>query len=92
MTSTTHSFVAKQSVVSATLDDEMILLDLESGIYFGLNDVGARIWSLLASGSSETTIFETLCSEYDADANELRADVSEFLGLLQENNLITATE
>ena len=76
-----------ESVVCAELDDEAGLLSVETGIYFGLDSVGARIWALLGEGAGPDEIFDRLLAEYDVEPAQLRADVSAFLEQLVANGL-----
>lgn len=59
--------VLRQSrhVLATAGSDELVLLDLRSGSYFTLNDVGSRIWSLLASGATLQSVVEAIRAEYD---------------------------
>ena len=58
-----------------------VLLDPQSGEYFSLSDVGARIWELCDGDHTDDAIAEQLATEYDAPAETIRADA---LGLLAE--------
>jgi hypothetical protein len=79
---------AKDSIISAELDNEAVLLNVETGIYFGIDAVGTRIWQLLEAGSSVEDIFSQLQEEYDVEPSELRTDLNEFLDVLQANELV----
>jgi hypothetical protein len=79
---------AKDSIISAELENEAVLLNVETGIYFGVDAVGTRIWKLLEEGSTEEDIFSKLQQEYEVDPTVLRADLTEFLDLLQSNELV----
>lgn len=79
-----------EAVICAELDDELVLLNLETGIYFGLNPVGARIWALLSDGADEEAILGALQSEYDADPDELRVDLIDFLDQLNTKGLLVS--
>jgi hypothetical protein len=76
------------NVVFRDLDGEAVLLDLSSGTYFGLNEVGTRVWQLLADGRDESQIVATLAAEYDADAAVIAGDVARLLGDLRSRRLI----
>jgi hypothetical protein len=76
-----------ESTVFTQLDDEMVLLNLETGTYFGLDALGSRIWKLIEQGATEAAIFEQLLTEYAVEPLELRADLSAFLDLLGEKGL-----
>ena len=76
------------NVVFRDLDGEAVLLDLSSGTYFGLNEVGTRVWQLLAYGRDEGQIVAALAAEYDADAAVIAGDVARLLGDLRSRRLI----
>jgi hypothetical protein len=57
------------------LDGEMVLLDLAKGTYFGLDQVGARIWTLIGDRASLSTVFETLAAEYEVAPLVLERDL-----------------
>lgn len=54
---------------------EAVLLDLASEQYFGLNPLGTRIWALLDGSTSLQAVHETLCGEYDAAPDRIKADL-----------------
>ena len=76
------------SAVSADMGGEEIILNLTSGIYFGLDAVGARIWSLLKEPRSVANILETLLAEYDVESERCKADLLALLTNLSEAHLI----
>ena len=75
-------------VLSRTLDGEAVLLDLASGRYFGLNEVGTRVWELLGAGKSIAEIREVLLAEFDVPPDVLERDVSELLDALRSRGLV----
>jgi PqqD family protein of HPr-rel-A system len=80
--------VINDSVVSAELDDEVILLNVETGIYFGLDAIGTEIWSALKQGPSEEDIFAQLLEAYEVEPEQLRQDILSFLDKLREQGLV----
>lgn len=76
------------SVVCAELDDEAVLLNVETGIYFGLDAIGCQIWKLVEQGAGQEAIVEHLLTEYDVEPDELREDVADFLEMLQQKGLV----
>ena len=54
-------------VMSRLVDDETVLLDLESGMYFGLDGVGKRIWESVSNGITIGEIAKTISTEYEVD-------------------------
>jgi hypothetical protein len=77
-----------ESVVSARLDGEAVLLNVETGIYFGLDEVGTRIWELLAQGADERKVLGQLLQEYDVEEAQLSADISGFIAHLAAAGLV----
>ena len=67
--STDSVVVATQDQVSADLQGEAAILKLSSGIYYGLNPVGARIWELIQEPRSVREVRDTLTAEYEVDVN-----------------------
>jgi hypothetical protein len=77
-----------KDVMFQELAGETVLLDLASESYFGLNEVGTRIWQLLNEGADEATVVDTLLEEYDVQREELEQDVADLLARLGEAGLI----
>ena len=75
-------------VLFQEVSGEMVLLDLASESYFGLDEIGARIWGLLESGSSVGEALDVLMGEYEVERDVLETDVGELLGKLVEAGLL----
>jgi hypothetical protein len=78
-------------VLSRNLDGETVLLDLESGTYFGLDVIGTRIWELIAQNQPLPAILEVILDEYDVDEQRARTDLLELLDALVAKGLIRTT-
>lgn len=63
------------------IDGESVLLELESGRYFGLDETGTRMWRALEQHREVREAYEELLTEYDVSAERLRDDL---LGLVEE--------
>lgn len=88
----TSNFDIPVHVVSRQVDGELVILDLESGIYFGLDEVGARFWVLATEGASLAAVFEALLQEYDVDADTLERDIRSLARELEQRKLITSNQ
>jgi len=77
-------------VLSQTIDREAVLLDLKNELYYGLNEVGARIWQLLQEDNSLEQIKEVLLEEYDVDEAQLQKDLEKLVSALKQADLIRA--
>ena len=75
-------------VMFQEVSGEMVLLDLASENYFGLDEIGARIWGLIESGSSIGEAMDTLMEEYEVERDVLEKDVENLLEKLLEAGLI----
>lgn len=67
--------VATKEQISSDLAGEAVILDVRSGIYYGLNEVGARIWALIQQPRSVREIRHTLLTEYALDSEECDRDL-----------------
>ena len=81
-------FVAARDQVSCDLAGEAAILHLDSGMYYSLDRVGARVWSLLQSSTSFRHLRDTLLAEYDVTAERLEQDLTELLNTLLAERLI----
>jgi hypothetical protein len=77
-------------VMSRLVGDETVLLDLASGVYFGLDGVGKRIWESVADGKSLVQTVEVIVAEYKVDEMQAQADVLAFASDLVERGLFVA--
>lgn len=70
------------------LGDEVVILDLESSAYLGLDDVAATIWQLLERPMRVDELENRLLELYDVDPDRLRDDLSAFVSELLERGLV----
>lgn len=77
-----------QTAVSCELSQEAVILDLASGVYFGLDAVGARIWQILETPRSIGEIRDALLLEYRVDAAACEQSVARFAGELLSKGLL----
>jgi hypothetical protein len=83
--------VNQKDVVSTTLDQEAVILNLQTKYYYTVNDTGLRIWELLTAGTSEDEIIETLMDEYEVSAEECRSDVQQMVHWFQKEALVVSS-
>jgi hypothetical protein len=76
-------------VLISNLQDESVMLNLNSERYFGLDNVGTRMLSVLGNSDSIEAAYEQLIAEYDVDPHLLRQDLSTLIENLLEQGLIT---
>ena len=76
-------------VLFQDLDGELVLLSMESGEYFSLNEVGAKIWVLITSDWSIPDILKSFINQFDASEEQLTGDIEMFLEHLLDHKLIS---
>jgi len=79
------------TVFAQEVDGEMVLLDMESENYFGLDEVGTAIWQAMQEHGSLQEVFDDLLKQYDVEAEVLEHDLSDFIGKLVESGLVEVT-
>ena len=85
----TDRFNISSEVLSQEVNGETVLLDLEGESYFGLNEVGTRIWQLLNSEHTVSEMLSILSDEYDVDHEQLENDIESLLADLGNANLVS---
>jgi hypothetical protein len=82
-------FQLSPDVLYRDLDGQAVILDLSSGLYFGLNEVGTRIWMLMSEGRDVDDIAQILSREYEADPSAIEQDVRDLTDALRARKLIS---
>lgn len=75
-------------LLSAALDDELLMMSIEKGSYYSLNSVGARIWELLENPMTFDELVARLLEEYDISVETCRLEVENFVHALRERGLL----
>ena len=78
-------------VVSRDFRGQVVILNLESGTYFGLEELGARIWALLLGGGSLRRAFEAIHQEYDVSPDTLERDLLRLVEELRAKGLVSVS-
>ena len=78
------------AVVSQWLDRETVMLDLDRGVYYGLDPVGTRTWDLIRDEPclSLQIILDSLLTEYDVQEDQCTRDLLNLVSLMQEKGLV----
>ncbi|MDB4998101.1 MAG: PqqD family protein [Myxococcaceae bacterium] len=80
-------------VLSQLLEGETVILDLDAGIYFGLDEVSTAIWELVRRPGGATTeeIRTTMLAEFDVQEDVIDRDLESFLEALKARGLVVMT-
>ena len=90
--SSTMKVAVAPDVLINVVDGEAVLLDLKSESYFGLDEVGMRMWQVLTESASVKAAYETLLAEYDVEPEKLQHDLEELIQQLVEHGLVATTD
>ena len=75
-------------VLTNSVEGQSVLLNLQNERYYGLDDVGTRMWTTLTTAPSIERAFESLLAEYDVDGDRLRDDLCSLIEKLVEHGLV----
>lgn len=76
------------AVLAAEVDGEIVMMSIEQGRYFGLDDVGSDIWKRIEQPCSFAALVDALVADYDADRGTIAADVTALLTRMAEQDVV----
>lgn len=79
-------------LLTAAVNDELLMMDTTQGKYFSLKGVGARIWELLAAPISVDALVTALTDEYEVEADTARQQAETFVTALRQRGLVISTD
>jgi hypothetical protein len=80
--------VIGQNVLTRELDGELVILSLDNETYYGLDEIGARMWAVVSDAGSIGDAVDQLLEEFDVDRVTLVSDLQDLLGKLTEQGLV----
>ena len=81
-----------EHVLHQNLQGETVLLDLNGGTYFGLNEVGTRFWELVGIHGRFDAVVDAMLEEFEVERAELENDLESLVEELLEKGLLAAGE
>jgi hypothetical protein len=85
--------VASPEQVSCELDNELVILNLRNGEYYGLDEVGAQIWTLIQDSTTVLAVRDAILRQFDdVDTQECTDDVLELLQDMADSNLLMISD
>jgi hypothetical protein len=79
-------------LVSSEIDSERIMMNIETGEYFGLDSVGNRIWELIENPIQINNLIKILLDEFDVTQDQCETDTLEFIKQLLDKELVIITD
>jgi hypothetical protein len=83
-----NKYIQNKKVIQSRIGDEVVMLDMDSGFYFGLNSVASIIWGKLEKAKSFEEVVNELLEEYKIDRQTCENDTRVFLDQLFEKNIV----
>jgi hypothetical protein len=84
----TTTIVRSPEQVSGDLDGKIVLLSIENGEYYNMNEVGSRIWALLENPMTVTALVDQLLQEFEVERVTCEKEALRFLEQLQQDKLL----
>ena len=85
-------FTIPANVTVTTVDENVVLFNFETGDFYGIGEVGAKVFSMLGECPNFGAILKQIQLEYDVSEETLRADLIALFGELQKNGLVELTD
>lgn len=79
-------------VYAERVEGETVLLELDSGRYFGLDPVASRLWDLLLEFGTTEAVAQVASGEYDVSLEQLTEDLNALVAELAKRNLIVVED
>jgi hypothetical protein len=87
----TTRIAREPSVLTAEVDGETVMMSIQEGQYFGLDDIGSDIWKRLEAPCSFAELVDGLARDYDAERDRIAADVRALLLRMAEHGVVRLT-
>jgi hypothetical protein len=84
--------VRKKDLPSTGVDADLVILNLETNNYIGLDNIGRRIWELLDTPSPVAEIARTMCAQFSGPRDAIERDVLALLQEMAEEGLIDVSQ
>jgi hypothetical protein len=85
-------YIQNKKIIQSKIGEEVVMMDMDSGYYFGLNSVASSIWHKLSVEISLQDLVEKLLQEFKVDKQTCESDTLELLKDMLERNIIREIE
>jgi Coenzyme PQQ synthesis protein D (PqqD) len=83
--------VAAKNQVSSELAGEAVILNIDRGVYFGLDEIGARVWSLIQQPKTVSAVRDALVQEYEVSPQLCEQDLLSLIANLANEGLVSVS-
>ena len=81
-------FRRNPDLIGANIDDELVMMSVDRGQYYGLGGVGPRVWELIEQPSTLDELVERILEEFDVEPDVCERDMRKFLEQMQQLGLV----
>ncbi|MFT5083440.1 MAG: hypothetical protein ACI9Y1_001483 [Lentisphaeria bacterium] len=81
-----------ENIVDAVIDGETVMMSIENGQYYGLDNIASRIWQLVEKPIKINDICQSLQEEYNVNQTLCQSDVIAFLDNLKESDVVLVSD
>lgn len=85
-------YIQNAEIIQSKIGEEVVMLDMESGFYFGLNSVASVIWGMMEEGIKFSVLVEKLMEQFEVDRTICELDTKELIDQLLEKKIIRVVE
>jgi len=83
-----EKYIQNKKIIQSKIGEEVVMMDMDSGFYFGLNSVASAIWAKLEHEITFDDLVEELLKEYTVEKTLCENDTKELLEQFREKNII----
>jgi len=91
MTLETH-YTIPSTVMLQIVDEETLLFDSSTELFFTLNEVGTVMWEIMSENNALRAVYDELIEAFDIESEQLAADIENFASSLAEQGLLTVKD
>lgn len=81
-------YIQNKEIIQSKIGDEVVMLDMESGFYFGLNSVASVIWSMMETEISFNELIDHLMARFDVGRSLCESDTRELISQMLDKKII----
>lgn len=81
--------VISKDILFREIEGEAVLLNIRTGVYFGMNPVGTGIWRIMEKKKNLEDVLESMLENFEIDRKTCEQDLAEFVGRLEKNDLVS---
>lgn len=86
------TIVRTNKALVSSIEDELVMFDVNAGQYYGLNNVATAVWNHLETEKTVNELAQTLTTEFEISVEECQKELLKFLPDLEEKGLIEVVE